>query len=211
MAYIHDIHTHHDNRKNAIINASIHGFTPQCDMLYSIGIHPWNINKSSHIDNDLQKIETLAAENAHIVAIGECGLDACIDVPLEKQIHILERHIIIAERLRKPLILHCVRRSAEILRLHNTYKPEMPWIMHGFRSNENVLNSILKHSGIYISIGEKFNADAVKLIPDNRILIETDESLLSINEICSKVAHSRSQSADYLLNQVILNTSALFL
>lgn len=200
---ITDIHTHHLERKGAVINANITDFKPADGLYYSLGIHPWHIEEID-IKTALKTLESLVHDFPQIVAIGECGLDSLINTPLETQIKVFEQHIDISERLQKPLIIHCVRSSNEILRIYRKHMPQLPWIIHGFRSNINTLRPIL-NIPIYISIGEKFNAEAVKLIPDNRLLIETDESLLSIEEIATQVALARNQSVQNILDITVKN------
>ncbi len=179
------------------------------DFYYSIGLHPWNLN-INNIEDTLKNIESLASSADNIIAIGECGLDSNINIPLEIQLHVFERHILLSEKLKKPLIIHCVKRSEDILRLHKKYNPKVPWIFHGFRSNINVLNNIIKNDNIYISIGEKFNAETILNIPDEKILIETDESELTIEYISKKVAEARKQSHESFLEIIYKNTSIIF-
>jgi TatD DNase family protein len=105
-----------------------------------------------------------------------------------------------------------VRCSSEIIRLHKIYSPQQAWVIHGFRSNSNVLSNYLSETGIYISIGDKFNEEAVKIIPNDRLMLETDESTLSIEEIAERVAKVRSQSIQEVLNHIAQNNkTALFL
>ena len=208
MEYIIDVHTHH-KRCNAVINASARDFSPQAGYYYSVGIHPWEI-KDIDIEEAFNAVANAACNCSQIIAIGECGLDAVIDTPLEEQIFVLEKHITLSESLNKPLILHCVRRTAEIIHLHNKYSPKMPWILHGFRGNINVLANVLNTPNIYISIGEKFNAEAVKSIPADRLLLETDESELAINAICENVAIARNESVQDLRTIVNQNIVKIF-
>lgn len=203
-----DSHTHHENRFGAIINASVIDFNPQEGCMYSLGLHPWDIKDS--LEETFNNIAETATRHKQIVAIGETGLDALIDVPENIQLDLLKKHIELSELIGKPLILHCVRRSAEILKLYKQYSPRMPWIMHGFRSNANVLRPIIDDSDIYISIGEKFNQEAVKLIPDARLLIETDESTISIETIAAHVAMVRNQSPEEIMQITSYNASAIF-
>lgn len=205
---ITDIHTHHLERKGAVINAAITDFKPTDGLYYSLGIHPWHIEETD-IKTALETIETIALDCPQVVAIGECGLDSLINVPLETQIKVFEQHIDISERLQKPLIIHCVRLSNEISRIHRKHSPKMPWIIHGFRSNINTLRPILNIPNIYISIGEKFNADVVNIIPDNRLMIETDESMLSIEEIAVKVGMARNQPIKCILDIITKNNKRL--
>lgn len=208
MVNIKDIHTHH-TRKDAVINASSCNFSPQVDYYYSVGIHPWDI-KDIDVEKTFDSVTQITQECKQIIAIGECGLDATIETPMNVQMSILEKHITLAESLKKPLILHCVRRTAEILLLHKNFSPKMPWIIHGFRGNCNVLKNVLNAPNIYISIGEKFNADAVRLIPNDRILLETDESDMDIDTICEKVAIVRNTSAQNLAQNISHNICNIF-
>ena len=86
----------------------------------------------------------------------------------------------------------------------------MPWILHGFRGNINVLANVLNTPNIYISIGEKFNAEAVKSIPADRLLLETDESELAIDTICENVAIARNESVQDLRTVVKQNIVKIF-
>lgn len=199
-----DVHTHNKTQKNAIINIDIDKFNPIENLFYSIGIHPWNIEKTDR-EKQFEKIYQTAKTQPQIIAIGECGLDSKIKTPIKIQEEIFEKHIELSEQLHKPLIIHCVRCSNEILRLYRKHKPQQTWIMHGFRSNSNVLRPILTESDIFISIGEKFNREALNSIPEERLLIETDESTLSIKEICALVASERNQTTEKLQKSITQN------
>ena len=206
-----DIHTHHQNREKAIINASFCDFKPMQGLYYSLGLHPWDIDKKEP-EAAIKAIETFASNSEQVLAIGECGVDSMISIPIKTQIEIFKRHIELSENLKKPLIIHCVRCSSEIIRLHKIYSPQQAWVIHGFRSNSNVLSNYLSETGIYISIGDKFNEEAVKIIPNDRLMLETDESTLSIEEIAERVAKVRSQSIQDVLNHIAQNNkTALFL
>ena len=204
-----DVHTHHPNNPNAIINALLGNFKPSVGLYYSVGIHPWVIHKTD-CEKALKSIYEIAKNNNQIIAIGECGLDPFSIASESKQIEIFKKHITLSEQLQKPLIIHCVKRYNEILQLHSKHKPQQPWILHGFRSNTNILRSLLSQVSIYFSIGEKFNHEAVKLIPIEHLLIETDESLLPIEEIATRIATARGESTQEFLNSIVQNTHRLF-
>lgn len=205
-----DVHTHHQDRENAVINASYCDFKPTQGLYYSLGIHPGDVEKNNP-ETTVKAIETLAGNSKQVIAIGECGIDSMVSTPIETQIEVFKRHIELSENIKKPLIIHCVRCSNDIIRLHRMFSPQQVWIIHGFRSNRNVLRNYLNESGIYISIGEKFNEEAVRAIPDDRLLLETDESTLSIEEIAGRVAKARNQSTQHILNLIAQNNkTALF-
>ncbi len=188
-----DCHTHHADRLNAIVSVAPEDFHPQEGILYSVGIHPWTTDKPF----DFELLETTAAHPS-VVAIGETGIDRLRGADIDKQTQILRRHINLSERLQKPLILHVVKALDIILALRKECQPTMPWIWHGFRGNATTAKQ-LTDKGFYLSFGERFNAEAAAAVPAERLLLETDESPLTINEIAARIAACRHISSDELL------------
>ena len=80
----------------------------------------------------------------------------------------------ISENRELPLILHIVRAFPEIIALKKQLSPKQPWIIHGFRGKPQLASELLRH-GFYLSIGEKYNPEAVAVIPRDRLLLESDE------------------------------------
>ena len=183
-----DIHTHDKSRIDAIIN-----IYPNEQLIegayHSVGIHPWHT-----VDIDSSTIEKLSTLAAHpqVVAIGETGLDALKGASIEKQIEIFKLHVSLSEKYQKPLIIHCVKCFNDIIELKKTLRPTMPWIIHGFRSKPQLAQQLL-YNGFYISLGEKFNIETASIIPTNRLLFETDESILNINSIIDNINNSRTK------------------
>ena len=89
-----DIHTH---------NAQTHAQT-----IETAGIHPWH----AHI-GDLSEVTRRAPE---VDAIGEIGLDYACDVPRETQMEVFRAQLAIAERFKRPVVLHCVRAFEDIIK-----------------------------------------------------------------------------------------------
>ncbi len=201
---ITDCHTHHLDRQDAIICVAPEDFHPQGDRLYSVGIHPWNADKPFS-DKQLEA----ACADSRTVFIGETGIDKRCGVDLGKQEALLLKHISLSESLCRPLVLHAVKSADRILALRKSLRPNMPWIWHGFRGNAVLARQLLQ-AGIYLSLGEHFNAEAARAIPADRLLIETDESPLSINEIAAKVAQCRDVSEEEVLHTVVENLYRLY-
>ena len=88
---------------------------------------------------------------------------------------------------KKPLIIHCVGYFNELLALKKKWNPTQLWIIHGFRGKPELAAQTLK-SGCALSYGEHFNAESVRLTPIEKIFVETDESILNINEIYQNIA-----------------------
>ncbi|MBR5102621.1 MAG: TatD family hydrolase [Muribaculaceae bacterium] len=201
-----DSHTHNVNSAYAIISVSPTSFSPQEGHFYSVGIHPWNTAATT-----AEELEQLAVVAGHkqVVAIGETGLDSLRGAPLSRQEEIMRRHIDLAEQLGKPLIIHMVRTAQQLLRLKKTLKPALPWIIHGFRGNERVARQLVD-AGFFISVGMRFNETAVKIIPDELLLIETDDSQTDINAIAASVAQARCITPQQLIAITNRNASGVF-
>ena len=184
---IPDFHTH-TLRPDAIVDidpsvdAAISLSAPY---FYSVGIHPWNAERAN--ETLLQQLHTLAS-HPRVVAIGETGLDLVHhgpqsnDTTLQGQTDLLKYHTELSETTGKPLILHIVRQFNEIIRLKAAWRPSQPWIIHGFRGKPQLARELVRH-GFYISIGEHFNQASLAEIPPERLLLETDDSDLSIHNI----------------------------
>jgi len=60
------------------------------------------------------------------------------------------------------------------------------------------------------SVGEKFNADTLRIIPPERLFCETDESDLTIEEIYSNVAEALGTYIEALAVQIEENVRRVF-
>lgn len=190
-----DTHTHRPDAQNAVICAPLSGFLPREGKLYSLGVHPWESG-----GNTASAMCRLRAEAEHpqVVMIGETGLDRLRGASLRQQAELFAAHVHLSEQLHKPLLLHVVWSTDLLLAVRKAEKPGMPWIWHGFRGNRQTAE-MLVGKGFYLSFGERWNADAVRSIPTERLLIETDDSQLSINQIAERIAAVRNAgTADVL-------------
>lgn len=201
-----DIHTHKESGDKHALNNIIanQDYTINPTKYYSIGIHPWYLDTDVILQEQLKKIVQEIKANPQIIAIGECGLDKLINQSLDKQQTIFDKQIELSETFQKPLIIHCVKYWQEIINIHKTIKPKMPWIIHGFRGKPQLAEDLLKNN-IYLSVGEHFNKNSLQIIPTKNLFIETDESKLDIKNIYNKVANTLNISIDYLQQQITEN------
>lgn len=195
---IKDIHTHRIDAREAVISVNPWEFAPVDGLCYSVGIHPWQAARAAEADFDRL---AECATSGNVLMIGECGIDKLRGGDLSMQTGVLERHIALSEQVGKPLVLHCVRASNELCRLRRQLRPSMPWIVHGFRGNAHVASQLLD-AGFYLSYGERFNPEALAITPADRLLAETDESLLPIDEIYRRLAASRQIEVDEFVRNV---------
>lgn len=159
--------------------------------MYSLGLHPWHLDSHTLADS-LLRLENMARATG-VAAIGECGLDALRGAPMWVQVNAFKAQALIAERLRKPLIIHDVKCHEGILGVHRDVAPSVPWIIHGFRGKPSVAAMFLSR-GIALGFGERFNAETLRLVPSSMIYAETDESLKPISDIIAALSESAGRN-----------------
>ncbi len=157
---------------------------------YSIGIHPWYIDES-RLESDLATIaEKLALPEC--LALGECGLDKRIDIPMSLQTRVFERQIILAEQFRKPLVLHLVAAYQELIEIKNRMQIKVPVILHGFSKNEQTAQQLIAN-GCYLSFGKYLlrNPELKSVflsVPEDRFFLETDTIEETLEEVYALAA-----------------------
>lgn len=179
---------------------------------FSIGMHPWFINKEK-LESELVVVEEkLQFENCF--AIGECGLDKFVKTDFELQKTVFKQQIILSEKYRKPVIIHCVKAFQEIIELRKSLKPNQIWILHGFNKNGQVASSLLKN-GFVLSVGaaiinNKKLQEVILSISLDDILLETDDSEIRIQEIYQKIADIKNIEVEELQTKIAQNFKRIF-
>ena len=179
---------------------------------YSIGIHPWYIDEN-RLESDLEIIKE-KLQLSECLALGECGLDKRIEIPLELQISIFKKQLEIVKQTNKPVVLHCVAAYDEVIAIKKEMKIENPMIIHGFSKNEQVAKLLL-NNGFYLSFGKYLlrNKDLEKVFtfaPENQILLETDTIEETIYEVYEKAASIKGISIEDMKTIVFTNFSRIF-
>ncbi|MGV3696219.1 TatD family hydrolase [Flavobacterium sp.] len=163
---------------------------------YSIGIHPWYIDEK-RLEYDLKTIEE-KLRLGECLALGECGLDKRIDVPMSLQIAVFEKQIALAEKYRKPLVLHLVAAFDELIEINKRLKISVPIIIHGFSKNQQVAKQMISN-GFYLSFGKYLlrNPDlktVFQSVPNDKFFLETDTIEESLSEIYELAASYKNVS-----------------
>lgn len=184
-----DFHTHHvpGQAGSAIVSTRPEEFNPQPGHWYSVGIHPW------YPDSD-ERLLRLAVRHPQVLAVGEAGLDKLCHTPLSMQQELFRQQALLAEEVGKPLVIHLVRATDELLAIRKELHPRQPWIIHGFRGKASLAATYLRH-GLSLSIGSRFQSEALASIPIDRLFLETDESRESIDSLYQRVATLRGMQA----------------
>lgn len=180
-------------------------------IIQSLGIHPWYIQNSWKTDLLFLKNESIS-EN--VVAIGETGLDKLIDIDFNLQQQVFMEHILWAEQVKKPLIIHCVKAYQEILVLKKQTKSTVPWIFHGFSKKHTLANQLLKED-CFLSFGNALltnltTQETFKKVPITKIFLETDDKDIDIQEIYTKASQLKHVSLEFLEKQIEENFKKLF-
>lgn len=184
-----DIHTHHLPAipSEALLSCSMWNVPIPTHTFYlSAGIHPWHVSEANY-NSQLEWVQDMAAQDPRILAIGESGLDKQCQTPFELQQKVFRQLIPLAEQYRLPLIIHAVKSYNELISLKKEFNPRNAWIIHGFRGKKELAQSLIGQ-GFYLSFGARYNPEALKSIPTDRILIETDEATLPVQTLYRQAA-----------------------
>ena len=188
-----NLHTHLQTKQINVIEL-VNQYPQQFDAaipFYSIGIHPWYIVQD-RLEADLAIIEGKIIER-NCLAIGECGLDKRIEVPMLLQEMVFERQLLLAQKFNKAVVIHCVAAFQEVIEIKKRLNISVPMIIHGFSKNSQVANQLISN-GFYMSFGKYLLKnteleEVFKSIPDNRFFLETDtieEGIETVYELAAK-------------------------
>ena len=209
-------------------NFHTHQFTNQTDILelvnqypqefdasipyYSVGIHPWYI-VHDRIDDDLKIIEE-KLQTKNCLAIGECGLDKRIEVPLEQQSIVFKKQLALAEKNKKPVVIHCVAAFQEVIAIKKEMKISVPMIIHGFSKNSQIANQLI-WAGFYLSFGKYLLKNpelktVFQQIPNDRFFLETDTIEENIKQVYDLAAEYKNVSIKELQDIISGNFKDVF-
>jgi TatD DNase family protein len=214
MSQFINLHTHRFSNDSEVIEV-VNQYPWEFDSLipnYSIGIHPWYIDEK-RLESDLACI-TEKLQLAPCLALGECGLDKRIDIPMALQISVFKKQLDIVKQTKKPIVLHCVAAFDEMIAIKKEMKLENPMIIHGFSKNEQVAQLLL-NNGFYLSFGKYLLRNpemekVFKFASENQILLETDTIEESIYEVYEKAAAVKEISLAEMKAIVFDNFSRIF-
>lgn len=199
MNYL-NCHTHKSKKRDFEILAVAPEETPTS--YHSVGIHPWKAHllKTENLQDKL-----LNRITPKTLAIGEIGLDGMKGPKLELQIGVFIDQIEAAESAELPVLIHCVKAWSELSMIKRKLAPKQIWVYHGF-AKANLLDEVLREKMV-ISIGADILTNlklqkVISKIPNNHLLLETDDKAVSIEEIYQKVAELKGISL-VLLGEII--------
>lgn len=192
----------------------------------AVGVHPEDV-KSAPADY-LTKLESLAAK-PKVVAIGEIGLDYYWEenASPDAQKRFFEDQLLLAERLRLPVIIHDREAHGDTMELLQKHKPR--GVLHCFSGSVETARQAIK-LGLYLGFGgsvtfknARHPVEVAREIPLDRLLLETDAPYMApvpcrgkrndsslIRYVAEKIAQIREIPVEQVLNVSFENTRALF-
>lgn len=199
---------HHHNLVNfyGIYNLELGENVPES--YFSVGIHPKDIDENW--EKHFEAFKKISLQD-NCLAIGECGLDALIDIDANLQKTVFERQILWANEIQKPVIIHCVKWFQELIPFQKL--AEVPLIIHGFNKKKSVTDEMLKH-GFFLSFGKSvlYNLSLqsiLKEIPIDKIFLETDDTDFDIAELYQKVSEIKEISLEELQKKISENLQSI--
>ena len=179
--------------------------------IFSAGIHPWYV-KNNTFEIEMVQLE-MALKKLNVIAVGECGLDKVCKTDFQLQENCFKRQIHLANILKKPIIVHCVKAFSETITLLQKEKCSVPVIFHGFNKGK-ILAEQLISKGYYLSFGkhifETRTAAIFKTLPLTHIFLETDDATTGIIQIYKKAAELIGTSVKLLSSQIESNARLVF-
>jgi TatD DNase family protein len=153
------------------------------------------------LEEALAEIEQLATGNDRVRAIGETGLDhyRTGEEGRGAQVESFRRHIDLAKRLDKTLVIHDRDAHDDVLKVVDSEGAPRRWVMHCFSGDADFARACLDR-GAHLSFAGTVtfkNAEplreALRIAPQDRILVETDAPYLT------PMPHRGRPNASYLI------------
>jgi len=146
---------------------------------YALGFHPYFLDNSvtSHITHLEQQI---AERTSACVAVGECGLDAMVEVDPKIQESVFIAQMMIAEESKLPLIMHSRKTHFRLLQLIKQHRFSQGGVLHAFSGSEQQARQFID-IGFKIGVGGVITypranktRQAISHLPVESLVLETD-------------------------------------
>lgn len=155
-------------------------------VLAAVALHPNEAPVVDDLEKDLAVINRLA-EHPRVRAIGETGLDFFRTAPelQDKQIYSFKRHVEIAKHHNKALVIHDRDAHRAVLDVLDEVGAPDKTIFHCYSGDAEMAKEciakgyVLSFAGTVTFKNAPHLREAVKLVPHNQLLVETDSPFLA--------------------------------
>ncbi|MBP5427038.1 MAG: TatD family hydrolase [Clostridiales bacterium] len=201
------------------------------DYVYaSVGVHPHEVEGLT--DDYLEILRQLICQNrGKVVAVGEIGLDYYRNpIPKDVQKEFFVQQIDLARQMKLPVIIHdrdAHQDTLDVIRDEDVGK--IGGIVHCFSGSKEMAEEVIRR-GLYVAIGgvvtfknAKKLVDVVRVIPEERLLIETDLPYLTpepfrggrndssyLKYIVDKIADIKETSSEYIAKVTMENAKRVY-
>ncbi len=212
-----------------VMNPDIIALASGIELYATAGIHPHEASLGS---DGLKVIGKLARNGKYqglLVAIGECGLDYYRNnSPQAQQHEALEFQLQLAQELELPLVFHVRDAWEDFFAIIKNY-PKVRGVIHSFTGTTKEVEQALGYelyfglNGIMSFTKDQAQLEAAKIIPADRLLLETDCPYLSpapmrgqrnepsfIKYTGEFLAELRGEQYSELINSTATNAKLLF-
>jgi TatD DNase family protein len=147
------------------------------------GIHPHEAGKAQ--EGDMETVFRLGRDQEELVGIGETGLDFFYDLsPREKQEVLFREHLVVAEALDLPLVVHSRNADDLTARILREWEGRVRGVLHCFTGGRELLDTALEVGWMISFTGlvtfKKYDgAELVAAVPRDRVMVETDGPYLA--------------------------------
>ena len=200
------------------------------EVSFAVGLHPLEASKwTAQLG---EEIANRAESDSRVVAIGETGLDFYKAENPEEQKTAFWEQLAIAQRLNKPVIIHCRDATQDLVKLIRQFQQEkgtVAGVMHCWAGSPEQTRACLD-LGFYISFSglvtfknAKSVQESAKIVPSDRLLVETDCPFLApvpnrgkrnepsyVRYVAETVATLRNISLEALAETTTNNARQLF-
>ena len=195
---------------------------------YALGFHPYFLEHFA--DEQLQLLEDeLALRESACVAVGECGLDAMVEVNASQQERVFIAQLAMAQHVRLPVILHSRKTHNRLLQLIKQYRFTQGGVLHAFSGSEQQARQFID-LGFKIGVGGVITypranktRQAISQLPIESLVLETDAPDMPLSgrqgeanhpkyliDVLEELAALRDTNKEQLASQLWTNSIELF-
>ena len=152
-----------------------------------VGVHPHEAEKAT--DDDFSKIENLAKNNKKVVGIGEIGLDYFYDLsPRSVQAEAFVKQLEIADGLKLPVAVHLRDAYGDMLEIvkQNADKIKHGFLLHCYGGSPETAKEFMRAVDAAFAFGGTLTfknnvraVETVRMLPEDKLLLETDSPYLA--------------------------------
>jgi TatD DNase family protein len=201
---------------------------PALEVYATVGIHPRDgkidVEKFG-VNKCIEQLRKIIKTSNKVVGIGECGLDYFEGKTSEEekkfQRDLFKRQIKLASELNLPLVVHCRNAWTEIfdlLTFNDERLTNLRGVFHSFTGGVKEakkaisLGFYVSFSGILTFMNAKNVQEAARIVPNDRILVETDSPYLCPEPLRGQinVPANVKMTANFLSNLRNISPEAIY-